>query len=120
MGLQCINKKLHSLCQGEMTCSPGGKLLSKGREDRLFVERRSVTPRITAVIVMPKTTPDIKVDAVRSRGAEVMLHGNSYDDAYDHAQDLAKKRKLVFVHPYDDLVTMGGCAHDRKLMGCAP
>ena len=63
---------------------------------------------ITAVIVMPKTTPDIKVDAVRSRGAEVVLHGNSYDDAYDHAKELATKRKLVFVHPYDDPDVIAG------------
>jgi len=63
---------------------------------------------ITAVIVMPKTTPDIKIDAVRSRGAEVVLHGNSYDDAYDHARELAKKRKLVFVHPYDDPDVIAG------------
>ena len=63
---------------------------------------------ITAVIVMPKTTPDIKINAVRSRGAEVVLHGNSYDDAYDYAQELAKKRKLVFVHPYDDPDVIAG------------
>lgn len=63
---------------------------------------------ITAVIVMPKTTPDIKVNAVRSRGAEVVLHGNSYDDAYQYAQKLATERKLVFVHPYDDPDVIAG------------
>ncbi|WP_455220050.1 threonine ammonia-lyase, biosynthetic [Kaarinaea lacus] len=63
---------------------------------------------ITAVIVMPKTTPDIKVNAVRTRGAEVVLHGNSYDDAYHYAQELATERKLVFVHPYDDPDVIAG------------
>ena len=63
---------------------------------------------ISAIIVMPKTTPDIKVDAVRSRGAEVVLHGNSYDDAYDYAQKLATERNLVFVHPYDDPDVIAG------------
>jgi len=64
--------------------------------------------KIAAVIVMPKTTPDIKVEAVKSRGAEVVLHGNSYDDAYAYAQQLAEKRKLVFVHPYDDPEVIAG------------
>jgi len=63
---------------------------------------------IKAVIVMPKTTPDIKVDAVRNRGAEVVLHGNSYDDAYAFAQQLTKERKLTFVHPYDDPDVIAG------------
>lgn len=63
---------------------------------------------IHAVIVMPKTTPRIKVDAVRSRGAEVVLHGNAYDDAYDHAQQLTEERKLVFIHPYDDPDVIAG------------
>src|SRR3990172_101395 len=52
-----------------------------------------------AVIVMPVTTPHIKVDAVRSRGAKVVLHGDSYSDAYEHALALAAKRSLTLVHP---------------------
>lgn len=63
---------------------------------------------IKALIVMPKTTPDIKVEAVASRGAEVVLHGNSYDDAYEHAQQLARERKLVFIPPYDDPDVIAG------------
>ena len=63
---------------------------------------------ITALIVMPKTTPDIKVEAVASRGAEVILHGNSYDDAYEHAQQLVKERQLVFIPPYDDPDVIAG------------
>ena len=55
-----------------------------------------------AMIVMPVTTPQIKVDAVRGRGAEVVLHGDSYSDAYEHARKLEKAKGLTFVHPYDD------------------
>ena len=60
------------------------------------------------VIVMPVTTPRIKVDAVRSRGAEVVLQGDSYDEAYRYALKLGRARKLVFVHPYDDPDVIAG------------
>lgn len=63
---------------------------------------------ITALIVMPKTTPQIKVEAVRSYGAEIELHGNSYDDAYEHARQIANTRDLTFIHPYDDPEIIAG------------
>ncbi|MFI4922333.1 MAG: threonine ammonia-lyase, biosynthetic [Burkholderiales bacterium] len=61
-----------------------------------------------AVIVMPATTPQIKVRAVAARGAEVVLRGDSYDEAYTHARKLEKARKLTFVHPYDDPDVIAG------------
>ncbi|MFZ2540870.1 MAG: threonine ammonia-lyase, biosynthetic [Gallionella sp.] len=61
-----------------------------------------------AVIVMPATTPQIKIQAVASRGAQVVLHGDSYSDAYQHALELEKKGKLTFVHPYDDPDVIAG------------
>ena len=61
-----------------------------------------------AVIVMPTTTPQIKVQAVRSRGAKVVLHGDSYDEALAHARKLEKQKKLTFVHPYDDPDVIAG------------
>src|SRR4026209_460534 len=61
-----------------------------------------------AVIVMPITTPRIKVDAVAARGAQVVLHGDSYTDAYAKAVELKKKRGLTFVHPYDDPEVIAG------------
>lgn len=63
---------------------------------------------LQAVIVMPKTTPEIKVNAVRQWGAEVVLHGNAYDDAYQLAQQLVQERDLTFVHPYDDPEVIAG------------
>jgi threonine dehydratase len=61
-----------------------------------------------AVVVMPVTTPELKSDAVRARGAEVILHGDSYSDAYAHAVDLAKRHQYVFVHPFDDPDVIAG------------
>src|SRR5213078_353284 len=55
-----------------------------------------------AVIVMPVTSPRIKVDAVAARGAQVVLHGDSYAEAQVHARKLQRQRSLTFVHPYDD------------------
>ncbi|MDH3318559.1 MAG: threonine ammonia-lyase, biosynthetic [Betaproteobacteria bacterium] len=61
-----------------------------------------------ALIVMPVTTPRIKVDAVAARGAKVVLHGDSYDEAYAHAMKLKRRGGLAFVHPYDDPDVIAG------------
>jgi threonine dehydratase len=61
-----------------------------------------------AVVVMPTTTPAIKIDAVKSRGGEVVLAGESYDEAYTHALELEKAEKLTFVHPFDDPEVIAG------------
>ncbi|MEZ0232306.1 MAG: threonine ammonia-lyase, biosynthetic [Methylophilaceae bacterium] len=61
-----------------------------------------------AVIVMPTTTPQIKVDAVKSRGGEAVLFGDSYTDAYDYALKLEKEEQLTFVHPFDDPDVIAG------------
>ena len=64
--------------------------------------------RCRATIVMPATTPQIKVAAVAGRGARVILAGDTYDDAYAHALKIAKREKLTFVHPYDDPDVIAG------------
>jgi threonine dehydratase len=64
--------------------------------------------RCRATIVMPVTTPQIKVSAVAARGARVVLFGDSYDEAFQHAQRLARREKLTFVHPYDDPDVIAG------------
>ncbi|GJL71004.1 MAG: L-threonine dehydratase [Nitrosomonas sp.] len=61
-----------------------------------------------ATIVMPVTTPQIKIQAVIARGATVLLHGDSYNDAYDHATKLAKQKQATFIHPYDDPDVIAG------------
>ena len=61
-----------------------------------------------ALIVMPTTTPSLKVDAVRALGGEVVLHGDSYSDAYEHALLLEQSRGLTFVHPFDDPDVIAG------------
>jgi threonine dehydratase len=61
-----------------------------------------------AVIVMPTTTPEVKVDAVRASGAEVVLAGESYSDSYAHAEALMVERSLTFVHPFDDPDVIAG------------
>src|SRR5918912_2977639 len=61
-----------------------------------------------AVIVMPVTTPRIKVDAVQARGAQVRLHGDSYAEAYEEAVRIKRSRGLAFVHPYDDPEVIAG------------
>ena len=61
-----------------------------------------------AVIVMPTTTPTIKINAVKARGAQVVLFGDSYSDAYIHAIALEASENLTFVHPYDDIDVIAG------------
>ena len=61
-----------------------------------------------AVIVMPVTTPQIKIAAVKARGAVVVLHGDTYDEAYGRALALGRRQRLTFVHPYDDPDVIAG------------
>ncbi len=63
---------------------------------------------ISATIVMPKTTPNIKIDAVKSYNAEVILCGDSYSDAYDKSQELVKQTGKAFIHPFDDPLVIAG------------
>src|SRR5258707_5921009 len=60
------------------------------------------TRGIPAVIVMPLTTPEIKVQAVADLGGENILHGDDYDHAYEHATELGRHRNLVVLHPFAD------------------
>ena len=62
----------------------------------------------TAIIVMPVTTPTMKVNAVAIGGGQVVLHGNSYDDACAHARQLAAEKNLTFIHPFDDPDVIAG------------
>lgn len=63
---------------------------------------------LEALIIMPKTTPDIKVRAVEQLGAQVILHGNAYDDACEHAMEVVKQRGMTYIPPYDDPDVIAG------------
>ncbi|MCG5535764.1 threonine ammonia-lyase, biosynthetic [Ectothiorhodospira mobilis] len=63
---------------------------------------------IPAVIVMPRTTPSIKVDAVRALGGEAILHGDSYDEAYRLTQELVAENGYTFIHPFDEPEVIAG------------
>jgi len=64
--------------------------------------------QVRAVIVMPQTTPAIKVQAVADLGGEVILHGDVFDAAFEHAMELARAQHLTFVHPFDDPDVIAG------------
>ncbi|MBZ8181125.1 threonine ammonia-lyase, biosynthetic [Oscillatoria salina] len=61
-----------------------------------------------AIIVMPTTTPQVKVNAVKARGGEVVLHGETYDEAYSYARQLEVEKNLTFIHPFDDPDVIAG------------
>ena len=63
---------------------------------------------LRAVIVMPQTTPSIKVEAVRRLGAEVVLHGDSYNDAKAHCDTLVAETGMTLIHPFDDPLVIAG------------
>ncbi len=91
----------------EQECARGVICASAGNHAQgvaMSAKRRGCT----ATIVMPNTTPDIKIKAVASMGATVVLHGNSYSDACEHAYTLRDKTGLHFVHPYDDPLVIAG------------
>ncbi|MCE9500481.1 MAG: pyridoxal-phosphate dependent enzyme, partial [Leptospira sp.] len=61
-----------------------------------------------ATIVMPKTTPEIKIESVRRLGADIVLHGNTYDEASDHAHKLAETRAQTYIPPFDHPLVIAG------------
>ncbi len=63
---------------------------------------------VRAIIVMPVTTPQVKVDAVKARGGEVVLFGNTFDEAYAYARTLEAEKGLTFIHPFDDPHVIAG------------
>lgn len=72
------------------------------------VARHATALGIASTVVMPETTPLVKVTAARRLGAEVVLAGTGYDDAADRAQELVNERGLTLIHPFDDLEVMAG------------
>jgi len=66
------------------------------------------TLKCKATIVMPKTTPEIKINSVKGFGGKVVLHGDNYDDAQDYARQLEQEKGYTFIHPYDDPEVIAG------------
>ena len=97
--------KISSLSDAEVAngviCSSAG---NHAQGVALAARRRG----IPASIVMPQTTPQIKIDAVRELGGKVIIHGDAYDDAYTHARELEKRERLTFIHPFDDPDVIAG------------
>jgi threonine dehydratase len=96
-----LNSLPPAVLQGGVICSSAG---NHAQGVALAASRKQVR----AVIVMPVTTPTIKVDAVRKLGGEVILHGDAYDDAYAHARQLETELGLTFIHPFDDPYVIAG------------
>ena len=93
--------------------SAGGTRARRHRRQRRQSRagRRAFPPSrlgMRAVIVMPRTTPEIKVDAVKALGAEVVLAGDRYAEAQQHCERLAADSGLMFIHPFDDPLVIAG------------
>jgi threonine dehydratase len=98
--LNCILKNIDKCRGGVIAASAGNH--AQG------VAFSAKTLGLKAVIVMPEFTPMVKVSNTRGYGAEVILYGRSFEDAYKHAVTLAKERGLQFVHPFDDMDVIAG------------
>jgi len=97
--------KMHSLPQESLDC---GIICASAGNHAQGVALAARRKGVRAVIVMPVTTPSIKVDAVKALQGEVIMHGDAYDDAYAHARKLAAEQGLTFIHPFDDPYVIAG------------
>ena len=97
--------KLASLSDAQRQC---GVIAASAGNHAQGVAYHATRLHIPSVIVMPKFTPNVKVEMTRRHGAEVVLHGENFDEAKAHAFALAEARGLTFVHPYDDEKVIAG------------
>jgi threonine dehydratase len=98
------NKLVHM----DRTTLQGGVIAASAGNHAQGVALGAARLQIPATIVMPRTTPQIKVQAVRALGAKIVLHGDSYDEAFAHSKDLVAERGLSFIHPFDDPDVIAG------------
>ncbi len=104
-------QKMVSLTESEMA---KGVVASSAGNHAQGVALAAKKLGVKAYIVMPLSTPKIKVEAVQRLGGEVLLFGDVYDDAYGYAKQLEAERDLCFIHPYDDVDVIGGQATVAK------
>ncbi|QFU77505.1 threonine ammonia-lyase, biosynthetic [Halioglobus maricola] len=97
--------KMHRLSEAQRA---GGVVAASAGNHAQGLAMAAQKMGVKATIVMPRTTPLIKVDAVRGRGARVVLHGDSYDEAAAHADRLVKEKGMTYVHPFDDPDVIAG------------
>lgn len=97
--------KIHSLSDAQ---ARAGVVAASAGNHAQGVALAATAKGIRAVIVMPQTTPEIKVEAVRRHGGEVVLHGDNFDAAYQHAQTLSAREGLTMVAPFDDAAVIAG------------
>jgi threonine dehydratase len=97
--------KLHALTPEERRC---GVIAASAGNHAQGVARAAQNLGIRAVILMPKATPITKVEATKLSGAEVILHGDTFDDALTMARSLAAERGLTMIHPFDDPAVIAG------------
>ena len=103
-----IRGAYNKIAQLSATAAQRGVICASAGNHAQGVALAARTRGISAVVVMPVTTPEIKVQAVADLGAEIVLHGDDYDAANDHAIGVARDRNLVFVHPFDDPDVIAG------------
>jgi threonine dehydratase len=97
----CIVKKTpEELAKGIVTASAG----NHAQGVALSAQKLG----IKATIVMPRTTPEIKVASVRARGGKAILHGDTFDEAFAHSQKLVEEKGMTYIHPYDDPDVIAG------------
>ena len=99
--------KIRQLSDAQLAC---GVITSSAGNHAQGVALSAQKLGIKATIVMPKITPKIKIDAVRELGANIVLHGNNYDESYQFSQMEAKRTGQVFIHPFDDIDVIAGQA----------
>ncbi|HTV98604.1 MAG TPA: threonine ammonia-lyase, biosynthetic [Steroidobacteraceae bacterium] len=103
-----IRGAYNKIAQLSATAAQRGVICASAGNHAQGVALGARTRGIRAVIVMPVTTPEIKVQAVADLGGEIVLHGDDYDEASGRAIELARERNLVFVHPFDDPDVIAG------------
>ena len=97
--------KIHSLSEEE---KKRGVIASSAGNHAQGVALSATRAGVKATIVMPTGAPIVKVQATQDYGAQVVLHGEVYDEAYEHARELEKKNGFIFVHPYEDPAIIAG------------
>ena len=110
--------KIANLSDADAAC---GVICSSAGNHAQGVALAAQRRKVRAVIVMPVTTPAIKVNAVRGLGGEVVLHGDNYDEAFARASELMQEQGLIFIHPFDDPeVIVGQGTIGRELLRQCP